>query len=303
MPKRTRSLIPSLSFNRALLGRSWRRFASGSTGFTLIELIVSVTIMILLVGGGIAAFITFNDKQQLQGSTKMLQTYMRTAQTKARVGDRPEDCDRLLGYQVGVAQGTSTITLAAICGETGNETELVVQTAELANVESIEVEGGGNLEVLFKVLHGGTEDSGDITVYSTGGASETFRVSAGGEISDLESSAPVNPGGSNNQPTPSGATSPSPTPSPTPGPTTLPVQMNSKTGVSCSQLCDFRGYVRCDSIGTDTAGTNGKYRSRIGNLCTEATGNCTTSMMNKNLVCNAEGTSAGVEWTYCKCSN
>lgn len=289
MPKPTRSRIPNL-------------VAGHSAGFTLIELIVSVTIMILLVGSGIAAFITFNDKQQLQGSTKLLQTYLRAAQTKARVGDRPEDCDRLLGYQVSIPQQSNTLTLAAICGETGNETEVVIQTAELANVEEVEAEGGDNLEVLFRVLHGGTDDVGAITVYSTAGASETFRISAGGEISDLDSSAAINPGGgSTNQPTPSVAVSPSPTP--TPSSPAFGVILNSETGVSCSQLCVIQDYVRCDSIGTDQAATNGKYKHKQVNVCAESTGTCTSSMTNRNLDCGGEGTVAGANWTYCKCSN
>jgi prepilin-type N-terminal cleavage/methylation domain-containing protein len=39
-------------------------------GFTLIELVVSVAIMGMLVGGGIAAYRTFNTKQLVQSAGK-----------------------------------------------------------------------------------------------------------------------------------------------------------------------------------------------------------------------------------------
>lgn len=280
-----------------------------SSGFTMIELMVSVSIMILLVGGGIASFITFNDKQQLQGSTKMIQTYLRTAQTKARVGDRPEGCTKLEGYEVQVPTGTATLQLVAIC----EDTQIQVQSTTLENIENISAAGGEDVAVLFKVLHGGTENEGTITLTSTGGATETFHVSAGGEISELgydpENSTPAStPGGPANSASPSPSTAPqtaSPSPNVTPSPSSPSsgIYLNTVTGMSCSQLCTQQNFVRCTSIGTDTAATNGNYRGKTSGLCVTNTGSCTTAMIQADLSCAHLGTTAAAAWTYCKCGN
>jgi prepilin-type N-terminal cleavage/methylation domain-containing protein len=154
-------------------------------GFTLIELIVAVTIMVLLTGGGIASYISFNDNQQLEGSARQIQSYLRAAQTKARVGDRPEGCARLEAYKVVVPAATSQLQLLSVCDE-GVETQ--VQVTELVNVESVSTDQGSGLDVAFKVLHGGSSFDGQVTVSSSSGRNEVFTISSGGEISDLEQS-------------------------------------------------------------------------------------------------------------------
>lgn len=152
-------------------------------GFTLIELIVAVTIMVLLTGGGIASYITFNDNQQLEGSARQIQSYLRAAQTKARVGDRPTGCTRLEAYKVAVPASTNQLQLLTVC-DGGVETQ--VQVTELTNVESVSTDQGSGLAVEFRVLHGGSSFDGEVTVSSPSNTRETFTISSGGEISDLD---------------------------------------------------------------------------------------------------------------------
>jgi prepilin-type N-terminal cleavage/methylation domain-containing protein len=148
-----------------------------SSGFTMIEMLLSVSIMLVLVGGGVAAFVTFNDSQQLKGATKELQTYMRVAQTKARLGDRPPTCGRLDGYAVRVAESSNVLRMVAIC-DIG---DVEVQTKTLEGITSIQVDNDV-VDVEFGVLQGGVTNSGTISIQSDGGSVETFAVSAGGEI-------------------------------------------------------------------------------------------------------------------------
>lgn len=86
-------------------------------GFTLIELIVTVAIMALLVGGAIAGFITFRERQAVQTAAKDLQQLLRTAQAKARVRDTPSSCNssilRLQGYRVTI--NTTTAYIRPLC--------------------------------------------------------------------------------------------------------------------------------------------------------------------------------------------
>jgi type II secretory pathway pseudopilin PulG len=104
-----------------MLNRMPNASINKQSGFALIELLVVVGIMIIIVGGSIAGFVTFRDRQQVVSSAKSLQQLLRTAQTKARVRETPTDpsCNainnRLQGYRVSV--GSSTLfTLQPLCG-------------------------------------------------------------------------------------------------------------------------------------------------------------------------------------------
>jgi prepilin-type N-terminal cleavage/methylation domain-containing protein len=160
-----------------LIGQNQR-----TSGFTLIELIVAISIMVLLVGGGITSYLTFNDNQQLEGSARQIQSYLRAAQTRARVGDRPVGCTKLEAYKVLVAASSSELQLLTVC-DGGVET--LVNTTQLVNVESVTTDQGPGLSIEFLVLYGGTDFNGVVTVSSSSGRDETFSVSSGGEISDL----------------------------------------------------------------------------------------------------------------------
>lgn len=159
----------------------------------MIELLVATTIMLMMVGGGIAAFVSFNDRQTLLTSGKELQTYIRSAQVKARSGDRPADCDRLLGYVIRATSGTNQVRLLAQCEETtaptppggvcvntgGNTYECLRNAYDLAS----DVRFTGSVNMVFGVLHGGVTNAGSI-VLTRGTQSYTIPVSAGGEIGE-----------------------------------------------------------------------------------------------------------------------
>lgn len=287
-----------------------------SPGFTLIELLVAVSIMLLLTGGGVASYITFNDNQQLQGSTKMVQSYMRAAQTKARVGDRPSGCTRLQGYAV--RSSGNTLSMVAVC----EGSDFTVQSMELENVGSISI-NGGELDVTFNVLHGGAVNSGQVIVTADGNANrtESFRVSPGGEIGNIELETNVaDEEVDSTDPPQTGAASASPSTSPSPSMLVLPsptasaspftaanVILNAASGLSCSQVCVQNDYEFCESIRTTATfsfnefqfGTPQEYYNNGIFGCTEQTGSCTTVMADQNASC--EGNPSN--WTYCVCSN
>lgn len=145
-----------------------------SPGFTLIELLVSITIMLLLISGGIAAYVKFNDKQVILNEAKDLQSYFRSAQSRARVGDRPSGCTRLEGYSIQVTAGSSTVDLIAVCSS-GN-----INRGQYELENNVTVGSDVNLE--FYVLHGGVSSSQTITLNSQSGLQYSFEVTQGGEI-------------------------------------------------------------------------------------------------------------------------
>jgi prepilin-type N-terminal cleavage/methylation domain-containing protein len=149
---------------------------SSSAGLTLIELMVTVTIMLLLLSGGVAAFLSFNDKQRVFNSVKEVQGYLRTAQTLSRVGETPDTCDRLNGYIVRSSDGAAgkEIKLIADC-DNGEIEHKVYQLQTGITLAS-------DIEVTFNSLYGGVSGYGDVTVTDGNNLTYQFSVTQGGEI-------------------------------------------------------------------------------------------------------------------------
>lgn len=130
--------------------------------------------MMLMVGLGLASYIDFNERQQLSGAAKELQTYFRSAQTRARIGDVPTGCDSLEGYNVIMAQDTSTVTVRAVCAN-GNY-------VRSENTLTGGVTPSTGIDITFNVLQGGVVGAQNITL-ELGSRTYTFKVTTGGEIS------------------------------------------------------------------------------------------------------------------------
>jgi len=147
-------------------------------GFTLIELLVSTTILILLFGVGITSYLHFNDNQTVITAGQQVQLLLRTAQKKARVGDKPIGCGILQGYQLsGTTTANARVQLQAVCSAGA-----LVQTEfyDLPNNVTLQQP----LLVTFKVLTGGTNQPSSVTLTGVTGTTYTFTVGAGGDISE-----------------------------------------------------------------------------------------------------------------------
>ncbi|MBU0576472.1 prepilin-type N-terminal cleavage/methylation domain-containing protein [Patescibacteria group bacterium] len=153
---------------------------SNSSGFTLVETMVVAVIILLIVGGGIASFVNFNDKQQVVNSVKEIQGHLRMAQTLSRVGETPSGCGKLYGYIVrSVDIGPDKqIKLIADC-ESG---EIERNSFDLITGTTL----GSNIEITFLTLHGGVSGAGQVEVVNNSGRTYQFGVNAGGEITQGE---------------------------------------------------------------------------------------------------------------------
>jgi type II secretory pathway pseudopilin PulG len=151
---------------------------SRQSGYTLIEIIVVVGIMILMMGGGIAAFIQFQEKQAVIGAASDMKVQLRLAQTRARSGDVPEGCDRLQSYAVRTttASETTLVSQVAVC----DSGEVVRKEKELAPG----ITAAGDYDIRFLTLHGGVSGAETITLESTTGYAYEFEVTQGGEITE-----------------------------------------------------------------------------------------------------------------------
>lgn len=167
--------------------------------FSLIELVVAIGIMLVLLGGGLAAFIRFNDKQKVIDTAKEVQQLAKTAQIKARARETPTvgvNCDgstSIVAYRVFVPAGSgATAKLLPICGNSLNNFSIpnpynvahVLESVELDT--SVEIDPA--IDLYFLTLQGGVriDSSASTFTFSQGGQTVAFSVSTAGEISDVE---------------------------------------------------------------------------------------------------------------------
>lgn len=147
-------------------------------GFTLIEMMIVVTIMLFLFSAGLASYMKFNDNQVVLATGKQIQLMLRTAQKKARVGDKPSGCSILQGYQLsGSTAANAVVTLNAICNVS---TLVAVETYTMPT----DVTLASALSITFKVLTAGTDQPGTVTVQNSNSTNFSFTVGAGGDISE-----------------------------------------------------------------------------------------------------------------------
>lgn len=142
-------------------------------GFTLIEMLVSVTILIVVVGGGLAGYIQFNDRQSLVTAGNRVESLMRTAQKRARVGDTPAGCDRLISYNMVFSAASPDVQMQAEC----NNTTITVMTESLPG----SVIAATSNTIKFNVLAGGVDNPGLVLLQGSDG-SQVIEVSSGGGI-------------------------------------------------------------------------------------------------------------------------
>ncbi len=168
-------------------------FLTRQRGFTFIELLLTVAIMITVLGGGLVGYINFNDKQTVLETAKKVQSMLKAARTKAQVRDTPSGCattgppaTALYGFHVAVdstAPG-ATVSLSAWCGES-LATSAAHQPATDSFVLPSSVRASQNFSIIFNTLHGGTNLGSDQEIVITND-SQTYRfsVTPGGEITE-----------------------------------------------------------------------------------------------------------------------
>jgi len=90
---------------------SLQLLAPTSKGFTLVELMVTITIIVLLAGVGAAGYINFNKTQALKSAANDLKNNLRLVQSKALAQEKPAGCVNFEGYRL----NTSSYFMVALC--------------------------------------------------------------------------------------------------------------------------------------------------------------------------------------------
>lgn len=146
-------------------------------GFTLIELIVVFSVIVILSTVGIAAFVNYSHTQALNTAVLDSVSMLNVAKSRAMSQVKPgESCltQSLDGYQVTIS-APQEYSLYAICG--GN-TVLIERKNLPANIS---FRSGTQESFLFHILTGSVESEGTITIDGYG-RTKTITVFSNGRI-------------------------------------------------------------------------------------------------------------------------
>lgn len=154
-----------------------------STGYTIIEILVVLSIAGIIFGSGFVSFRDFSRRQALVGAGRNLKGDLRLAQSYSLVGKKPADsnCDEtktLNGYHFYVSSLGQYVIKASCSGVTVD-----VKTVDLA--ADVEISSPSPNPIVFKALGEGTNVVGTTTITlsqpATGHAIITA-ITQGGEI-------------------------------------------------------------------------------------------------------------------------
>lgn len=148
-------------------------------GYTLVEILVSLTVIGLLFGFGFASFRDFSRRQAVASAGRMVIADLRLAQSKALSGEKP--CTGNLSTYDFTVISTTSYQINAVCsGIVVNN--VIVKTQPLPS--GILISSAPSNTISFKVLGQGISGSGvTITLSQTGTTNiSTVTVSVGGEI-------------------------------------------------------------------------------------------------------------------------
>ena len=108
-------------------------------GFTLIELIVTVSIILLLVLGAMANYFEFDSKQKMLSEVRNLVAFIDKARSKAMAQEYPVGCVGLVSYGVRSAD-FGVMEIVANCGSGASvpEQEKILITTKLSSPLSID---------------------------------------------------------------------------------------------------------------------------------------------------------------------
>lgn len=157
-------------------------------GFSFLELLVVIMIMIIVFTTGSASFRGFQRRKALDGAILEIKSYLQFTRELALAGKKPTSasCDPLNGYNFSLT--SNRIDLNANCA--AGSLVLEKQVYLLTKYPDISVttnfsyaifytQGNG---VLFSPVSGPAPGQGVITVTQSGGAVKTVTISKSGEI-------------------------------------------------------------------------------------------------------------------------
>lgn len=125
-----------------------------SAGFTLIEIIIAISLLAILLTGGVASFISYNQAQSLNTAALDVFTMLNKAKSRTQSQVKPDICINqsrsLDGYSVVISPLTKTYTLNAVC----TERDVLIESKALPDNISFNTRETTKTQFLFQVISG-----------------------------------------------------------------------------------------------------------------------------------------------------
>lgn len=150
-------------------------------GYTLIELLIVITLISIVFFVGYAGFREFSRRQALGGVSKTIKADLRLAQQLASSGQKPDvgTCTQLNGYSVLFLTNSYSLTANCINGGVVSDNNFKTVTLPVGVTET------NNLSVQYKVLGQGTNLSADATLtltHTATGNTSIITIGKGGDV-------------------------------------------------------------------------------------------------------------------------
>lgn len=149
-------------------------------GFTLIELIVSISILMLLVGGLLTSYNNYTQSQLIKQTAQTVKANVRLAQSKALSGVKPASgCTELVGYTLTFTQLTYSFQAECTEGLVGSVTQISLpQSVSFSPVPA---------SFTFGVLTRGLVNQPNAITMTISGFSKTYQltVEPNGVVTDI----------------------------------------------------------------------------------------------------------------------
>jgi len=151
-------------------------------GFTLVEILVASTVVMLLTGLGLASWNRFHDRSLLSSVTNQLATELRQVRQAALSGEKPaSNCSVFDGYRIEV--NTDSLRVQSCCDNccrAGGSCppSLPQRTIEIDSRVSL---AATNFPLIFVSLKGTTDKTAQLEL-SFSGQSKTIEITPSGEV-------------------------------------------------------------------------------------------------------------------------
>ncbi len=139
------------------------RSTPSQAGFTLIEMLVTVAIAVLLLGGGMTAFLRFNERQAVVNSAKQFATVLALAESKIQGGVLGACVSQLEAYEItfDTVSAPNQLYLREVCAAGDTGTPVTVAYTLDANTQL--TFSPATTYIRYKILTGGVLFSGGST--------------------------------------------------------------------------------------------------------------------------------------------
>lgn len=147
-------------------------------GFTIIELLITISVMALLFGIGAAKYISFNQGQIIKQAAQKLRSDLRVAASRAITGEKDNCTGVFDGYLVNI--NSSNYTIKSQCSIVPGPGNTYGTTTTTVSVSPLVLSPAATT-IFFKALGQGVNAAASITL-SGFSKTETVTVNLSGEI-------------------------------------------------------------------------------------------------------------------------